>query len=129
MNEKDRFAERLKTAMIAAGYEARPGVLEKQFNSRWWGRPVSFQAARGWLVGLSIPAQDKLQLLAEWLNVHPQALRFGEQAARDIREDAAVWMRGLSPQDRALIDALLALPVARRKLVGELIKALTSPDT
>jgi hypothetical protein len=33
MNQKAEFAERLKQAMLAAGYEARPGVLEKEFNT------------------------------------------------------------------------------------------------
>ena len=78
MNQKAEFAERLKQAMLAAGYEARPGVLEKEFNTRYWGRAVTFQAVSRWLKGLSIPEQDKLQVLAEWLKIEPQALRFGE---------------------------------------------------
>lgn len=126
MTEKARFAERLKDALIAAGYEPKPGFVHKQFNSRWRGRPISFQAARGWLVGSSIPEQDKLQVLAEWLNVSPQALRFGESAGREVREPAPVWARGISPQDRATVEALLGLSVAQRRLVSELIRALAA---
>lgn len=128
MDEKTRFGERLKAAMISAGHEPKPGFLHKQFNSRWWGKPVSFQAVRDWLAGISIPTQDKLQVLAEWLNLHPQVLRFGEQATRETKEPAAAWKNGVSLQDRATIDALLALPAAKRKLVSELIKALTPPE-
>jgi hypothetical protein len=128
MNEKARFAERLKAALIAAGHEPRPGVLHKQFNSQYWGKSVSFQGARGWLVGLSIPEQDKLQVLAEWLNVEPQALRFGEQAARwsKNKEKSGPWPSTLKPQDRATIEKLLSLPASRRRLVSDLIKELAA---
>jgi len=65
-------------------------------------------------------------VLAEWLNVQPQALRFGEGASREIREPAAAWASGFSAQDRATVEALLALPVAQRRLVSELIRALAT---
>jgi len=78
MDEKAQFAERLRTSMKAAGYQVRPGVLEKEFNSRYWGRSVTFQAVSRWLRGESIPSQEKLQVLADWLKIEPHILRFGE---------------------------------------------------
>ena len=126
MSEKALFAERLKAAMVASGHEPRPSVLEKHFNSLYWGRSVTFQAARSWLTGRAIPEQDKLQVLAEWLRVNPQALRFGEKSVPREAAKTFIAAEPLSPQDRAAIDALLALPPARRKLVGELIRALTT---
>ncbi|MEX8496372.1 MAG: XRE family transcriptional regulator, partial [Leptothrix ochracea] len=36
MNEKLEFAERLREAMTRAGYAARPSVLEREFNTRYW---------------------------------------------------------------------------------------------
>jgi transcriptional regulator with XRE-family HTH domain len=71
MNAKSEFAERLKNAMREAGYAPRPSVLEKEFNTRYWGRAVTFQAVSRWLKGLSIPEQDKLQVLADWLKIKP----------------------------------------------------------
>lgn len=65
-------------------------------------------------------------MLAEWLNVPPQTLRYGEYAGRDIREPSAAWISGVSPQDRATVQAPLALSVAQRKLVSELIRALAA---
>jgi hypothetical protein len=124
MSEKTQFAERLKAAMVAAGYEPRPSVLEKQFNARYWGRSVTFQAARRWLMGLSIPEQDKLQVIADWLGVEPQALRFGDRATRRVREDPGAWSAAIDRQDRLAIDAFLALPAPRRKLIRELIVVL-----
>lgn len=37
--------------MLAAGYDARPIILEREFTLRYWGRSVSFQAVRRWLRG------------------------------------------------------------------------------
>ena len=51
MDEKAAFSARLKKAMIAAGYEPRPAVLEKQFNSRYWGKSLTLQAVSRWLNG------------------------------------------------------------------------------
>jgi transcriptional regulator with XRE-family HTH domain len=124
MNEKAQFSARLKVAMIAAGHEARPTVLEKQLNSRYWGRSVSFQAASRWLGGKSIPSQEKLQILAEWLAVEPQALRFGEQAIGKIREQRGRWDVGLKSEEREILEVFLALPALQKKIAREVILAL-----
>ena len=127
MNEKQQFAGRLRAAMVAAGYEPRPSVLEAHFNSRYWGRSVTYQAVRRWLIGLSIPEQEKLQVLADWLGVEPHVLRFGHAAGRlRISEPRAIWAAAAHPADRKAVDAFLALPAARRKVVRELIAILAS---
>jgi transcriptional regulator with XRE-family HTH domain len=77
MDEKAEFSARLKRAMTDAGYPVRPIVLEREFNLRYWGRPISVQAVCRWLKGEAIPSQDKLQVLADWLKVEPHVLRFG----------------------------------------------------
>jgi transcriptional regulator with XRE-family HTH domain len=125
MNEKLEFAERLRKAMLDAGYEARPAVLEKGFNSRYWGRSVSFQAVSRWLRGEAIPSQDKLQVLAEWLKIEPHALRFGEQAAESIRTKRKQWDEALDYRERETIEAYLSLPLPQRKIVREVIQAFT----
>ena len=122
MNEKLEFAERLRNAMLAAGYETRPSVLEKGFNSRYWGRSVTFQAVSRWLRGEAIPSQEKLQVLAEWLKIEPHALRFGEQAAESIRAKRQQWDEALDFQERETIERYLNLPVAQRKVVREVIE-------
>lgn len=123
MNEKLEFAERLRNAMVAAGYEARPSVLEKGFNSRYWGASVTFQAVSRWLRGEAIPSQEKLQVLAEWLKIEPHALRFGEQAAESIRAKRLQWDKALDYQERETIEQYLGLPIAQRKVVREVIAA------
>ena len=73
MNEKMEFSQRLRDAMVRMGYAVSPSVLEHEFNLRWPGRSISNQAAWGWLNSRSIPTQDKLQVLAEWLKVEPES--------------------------------------------------------
>lgn len=123
MNEKLLFAERLKAAMLAAGYEPRPVVLEREFNLRYWGRPITFQAVRRWLRGDSLPEQDKLQVLAEWLQVEPHTLRFGEEAAQRIKETRSRWETALAGEEREVLQAYLDLPVEQRKIIREVILA------
>lgn len=122
-NEKLDFAERLRTAMLAAGYEARPTVLEKGFNTRYWGKSVTVQAVTRWLRGEAIPSQEKLQVLAEWLNVEPHALRFGEQAADSIRAKRQRWEDALDYRERETIEQYLNLPISQRKIVRAVIEA------
>lgn len=129
MNEKAEFAERLKAALISAGHEPRPVVLEKQFNSRYWGRSITFQTASSWLRGRSIPEQEKLQVLADWLAVEPQVLRYGEGAVKAVREKRARWDAGMAVEDREIVEALLKLPVEKKKIVREVILAFSKSST
>jgi transcriptional regulator with XRE-family HTH domain len=123
------FAERLRRLMEAEGYEPRPVVLEREFNERYWGKSISFQTASAWLRGMVIPTQDKLEVLADWLKVEPQVLRYGDKAAKGIREARAAWPGGLPGPDRAAIESYLALPRAQRKLVRELVQFLANART
>ncbi|HQY07439.1 MAG: transcriptional regulator [Burkholderiales bacterium] len=121
MDEKLAFAQRLRDAMQRAGYPLRPVVLEREFNTRYWGRSVTLQAVRRWLRGESIPSQEKLQVLAEWLKIEPQVLRFGDQVARSVREHRQRWDEKLTYQERETVDAYLQLPAPQRKLIREVI--------
>lgn len=127
MNEKTEFAQRLAAAITSAGHEARPSVVEKQFNSRYWGHPVSFQAVRRWLRGESFPEQDKLVVLAEWLQVEPHELRYGVRGAGNVSGDKP-WYTRLAVDEYELIQALLALPAPKRKIVKEVIDSFSAQE-
>jgi hypothetical protein len=86
MNVKQEFSKRLKEAMRAAGYEDRATVLERNFNTRYSGKSISVQSAWRWLAGRSIPEQDKLQVLADWLEVEPHVLRFGSSPIQNPKK-------------------------------------------
>jgi len=50
-NAKIEFATRLREAMEAAGFVAKPAVLEREFNLRYWGKPITLHGVRRWLRG------------------------------------------------------------------------------
>ena len=125
MNEKAAFANRLKAAMMAAGYEPRPAVLDKQFNARYWGRSVTFQAVSRWLRGEAIPAQDKMQVLAEWLGVEPHMLRYGEGVSKALGVKEKRWHKGIGYLQRETFDTFLQLPAPQRKTIREIIVAFS----
>lgn len=110
--------------MRKAGHQPRPGVLMKQFNTRFEGASISFQTASRWLGGQGIPTPDKLAVLADWLHVDRGLLGLGEKPRRathrQIREDHASY------EEDALVEGFRALPADHRKLVRELVDALKS---
>ncbi|MDR3213773.1 MAG: hypothetical protein LBT71_07665 [Azoarcus sp.] len=123
MDEKLEFAARLAEAMRDAGYEPRPSVLEAQFNIRYMGRPVTYQAVTRWLKGEAIPAQDRLQVLADWLKVEPHILRFGGQSAFSIKERKRRWEAAVSGPEREVLEAFIGLPAEQKKIVRAVIMA------
>jgi hypothetical protein len=123
MHQGRQFSARLKTAMTAAGLEARPMVLEKLFNLRYWGPPVTYQGVRRWLLGLSIPEQDKLEVLAELLGTDAMFLRYGVQ--KGVRsEPPKPPAEVIDTHDRIAIDTFLRLPKESRGAVRQVIRVL-----
>jgi transcriptional regulator with XRE-family HTH domain len=121
--EKHAFAERLRAAMLAAGYEDKPAVLEREFNTRHWGKPMTLHGVRRWLRGETLPSQDKLRTLAEWLKVPPAELQYGH--AHKVESPNARWDPGVGYQDRDIFEAFLKLPVPQRRVVREVILAFS----
>ncbi len=129
MDEKADFAARLRNALQAAGYEPRPSVLEKNFNSHYWGKSVTFQAVSDWLNGKSIPAQDKVQALAQWLNIEPHILRFGAEPIKAIQTKQKRWDEGIGFLERETFEAFLSLPAPQRKIIREVILTFAKAHT
>ena len=125
MDEWAEFSKRLKAAMQNAGREPQPGVLHKQFNSRYGGRSVTFQTASGWLHGEGIPRHDKLIQLAKLYSIDPCQLLFGEASAagRRSRAPGHVAEERATYAERELLAELRALPLEHRQLVKELISS------
>lgn len=123
---KLQFAERLRAAVQVAGYAPRPAVLEREFNSRYWGKPMTLHGVRRWLLGETLPSQDKLLVLAEWLAVPPQTLLFGDAATGlRVEQRKPRWDAGVGFEDRELFEAFLRLPVPQRRVVREVILAFS----
>ena len=121
--EKAAFAKRLREALVASGIETSAAVLEKRFNSRYGGTPVTAQAISGWLSGRYLPKQDKIRVLAAIVGMDPHVLQYGGKSG--VGEGGADW-DAVPVQDRAMFDAFMTLSATQRKLVRELVAALAA---
>lgn len=123
--ESQGFAERLRRALESVGVRASPTALANEFNLRFWGRSITPHTARNWLMGTAIPTQDKLRVLAQWLQVSPEELRFGQPTAAvsgvSEPDDA---LRELDMAGREMLKRYLSLSVTDRKLVRDVVMAV-----
>lgn len=124
ITETKAFAERLRHALDAAGVRPSPTVVANEFNQRYWGRSITPHTARNWLLGQSLPTQDKLVVLAEWLQVSPDELRFGKSTSGLNLAEADPQSGQLGMADREMIARYLGLPTADRKTVREVVAAM-----
>ncbi len=82
-DEKLEFSHRLKKALKRSPKKVEtPSQLALQFNLRSPTEPITAAAAQKWLNGTARPTVDKIDTLAEWLNVSAQWLRFGIAESR-----------------------------------------------
>lgn len=79
IQERNDFSKRLMATLDQASdiKATSPTQLSRAFNIRHPGAPITVHAARKWLVGEAIPTQPKMRVLADWLGVTPEWLRFG----------------------------------------------------
>lgn len=122
--ETRAFAQRLRHALDSAGIRHSPTLVAHEFNQRYWGRSITPHTARNWLLGVSIPMQDKLKVLAEWLQVSPEELRFGVAAASHGVQEGGPDVPSLNMQDREMLKRYMALPAEDRKTVRDVVAAL-----
>lgn len=128
--ERQAFAVRLKHALEQAGIPTSPTVVAHEFNLRYWGQGVTVHAVRNWLIGQSLPNQDKLVVLADWLRVDPQALRFGTSTSSDGKASAfPVLDHSLNQKDQEMLVKYLMLPPKERDVVCEVVAAFARQPT
>lgn len=123
-NEREGFSERLQQALKNAHYSPdSPTRLAREFNIRFEGRPITVHAARKWLVGEAIPTQEKLRMIAQWLGVPADWLRFGgsQETAHD---GSAGGGARFESADVKLIADLQRLDEHHRELAREFIRML-----
>ena len=97
-------------------------MLERNFNLRYFGKPITLHGVRKWLIGESIPPYDKIIVLSEMLSIPPEELTFGLGIKQQIKEARARWDDGIGYQDREIFEAFLSLPTPQRKIVREVIQ-------
>jgi hypothetical protein len=128
-NETEAFAERLRRSLDDGGVRQSPTIVANEFNLRYWGRSITPHTARNWLLGKSIPTQDKLRVLADWLQVSPDELRFGRSVGEIKGASSRSDFEALNMTDREMISRYLALNVAARNTVRDVVTALTLAAT
>ncbi|OAM38888.1 DNA-binding protein [Eikenella sp. NML96-A-049] len=122
-NSKAKFAEKLKIAMQARGYEAKASVLEREFNLRHFGKPVTLHGAAKWLRGEALPRHDKIATLAKWLKMNPDELVYGLEVKEETAGSRRRWEESIGYRERELLEIFLNLPAPQRKIVREVILA------
>lgn len=73
--------------------------------------------------------QDKVQVLAEWLKVEPDVLRFGTAVQLSVQQHKKRWEEGVNHIEREAFDAFLQLPAVQRKVIREVIQAFARANT
>lgn len=124
-NERESFSERLQQALKNAHYSPdSPTRLAREFNIRFDGRPITVHAARKWLVGEAIPTQEKLRMIAHWLGVPAEWLRFGGTDSDGAHGDQASGTARFESADVKLIADLQRLDEHHRQIAREFIRML-----
>ena len=123
-SEAEAFALRLRKALDSCNVRASPTIVANEFNLRYWGLSITPHTARNWLLGQSLPTQDKLVVLADWLQVSPDELRFGKASSGLRLADADPEFEKMDMADREMLKRYLTLPKPERKTVREVVTAM-----
>ena len=126
--EYEEFSKRLREAFKRRGVNtSSPTQLARDFSDFYQGRRVSSQAVRKWLNGEAIPSQDKLKVLAGWLEITPDWLRFGTGgSAQTVQQVSPAYRAVLSDQE--LVKRYRRLNRRQQQAVAEIIVSLAAKD-
>ena len=119
--ENQKFAARLATAIDSKGLKQSPTSIANLFNSKYEGRPITPHTARNWLLGKSLPTQEKLVLLAELLEISPEQLRFGRSSEKTLISDFDGAEIEVANVDQQFFRRYLALTETQRRVVRDVV--------
>jgi transcriptional regulator with XRE-family HTH domain len=125
---REEFSRRLRKALQDRDHAVgSPTRLTQEFNGDYPDRRVTPQAMRKWLTGEAFPSHDKVQALAEWLEVSPNWLHHGEGGAGHGAQQNAATYRTPVP-DQELLRRYRKLNPRQQQAVAEIITALAAKD-
>lgn len=128
-DDKKAFAERLKTALKRLPKSIETAAeLANQFNLKHHNDAITPQAAQKWLAGTAFPTADKIETLADWLNVSAHWLKNGPPP---LLKKPATSKRGqpvppsqLNEKEARLLAKLRSLSEHQVFIVAELVDQL-----
>ncbi len=116
------FAERLAVALASKSIKHSPTVLANQFNSKFDGRAVTPHTARNWMLGKSMPTQDKMICLAQLLETSAELLRYGRHSEKTLTLiNADGTETELSSKQQQLVRKYISLNKVQQRLVSDLV--------
>jgi hypothetical protein len=120
--ERAGFSLRLGASLNDVGWiTLSPTRLALEFNLRAGASAITLHAARKWIGSQAIPTQLRIVLLANWLQVSADWLRFGGTTETRLQTRFA-------QQDLIVLAAVSLLNSARKKPVREMIEILVRAD-
>ena len=119
--ENQKFAERLAIAIDSKGLKQSPTVIANLFNSKYEGRLITPHTARNWLLGKSLPTQEKLVLLAKLLDTSPEQLRFGRNSEKTLIAEFNGLQTEVTNVDQQLFRRYLALTETQQRVVRDVV--------
>jgi len=133
-DEKLDFSKRLRLA-LKRSHKPVDGAAELalQFNLRHSKDSITAQSAHKWLTGKARPTADKIDTLANWLNVSAHWLRYGSPNDVKPKQPASPWRTksqvekevSLSEAETKLIAEFRRLSTHQRHLIAELTEQLS----
>jgi transcriptional regulator with XRE-family HTH domain len=122
-NDKNAFSARLKHALDRSARSVKTGTqLAIQFNLRYLGESVSQQTAHKWLNAQAIPTDDKIEVIAKWLDVPFHWLRNGDRQGEKIQLAPIQNPAVLSDEELLHIQKLRILPEHQRELIDQILE-------
>ncbi|OOF49749.1 transcriptional regulator [Rodentibacter trehalosifermentans] len=115
-NAKFEFSLRLKQSLEDAGFAGLSlSSIATKFNLRHPNKPITPQTVHNWLIGVSIPTDDKIDTLAKLLHTSPEWLRYG---IIHFTENT------LSPEEQQVLTYFRKITPAKKQAVLGILKAL-----
>lgn len=119
------FAERLQQAMAAKSIKYSPTTLMRLFNEEFDGKAVTPHSVRNWMIGKSMPTQDKLRCLANVLDTSIEVLCYGRSIEKTLTISAENGDEiELSTIQQQLVRKYISLSCAQQRLVSDLVVEL-----
>lgn len=118
-----QFAKRLHDILLSAGYSTDPKWIRNELLKANPNLRITQLAVSHWLTGHSIPRPHNIKALADWLNVPPCLLAFGQDYT--IALAAKVGKLEVTLEATRVLEGYLSLKPQHRHDVAEVIKALS----